>query len=106
MILPTDRAWHSAKNARPDLSSGVLLMQQETARASAALVQSATFIQSTRDSGYLSTAIAVAELIDNALQASAQNVDVIVRKAEDSEEGLTLSVIDDGRGMSQNELTV
>lgn len=36
------------------------------------------FIQATRDSGYKGTVSAIAELVDNALEASARRIDIYV----------------------------
>lgn len=63
------------------------------------------FIRSTRDSGYKSTASAVAELVDNALQAFARVVDIRVEGDPDS--GATpmrVVVADDGHGMDADAL--
>ena len=63
------------------------------------------FIEATRDSGYKGTPSAVAELIDNALQAGADyivvNIDLVSDKAE---EGIRLEVVDNGCGMSASTL--
>lgn len=62
------------------------------------IVATANFVLATRDTGYASPATALAELIDNALQAAANNISVHVRN-DPSSEGLTVAVIDDGCGM-------
>jgi hypothetical protein len=54
------------------------------------------FIQSTRDSGYKTTASAVAELVDNSLQAGATVVDI---RVSESGESVDFMVIDNGCGM-------
>lgn len=67
------------------------------------LLVPANFIQAVRDSGYLSIATAVAELIDNSIQASAREIEIsISRPTADSLP--TVSVSDDGLGMSASEL--
>lgn len=60
------------------------------------------FILSTRDSGYKSTSSAVAELVDNALQASARTVRISV-EATDAMSGsdIRIQVADDGIGMDR-----
>ena len=59
------------------------------------------FIEATRDSGYKGTPSAVAELVDNALDAGASRVHVrIARDDHDEETPLTVAVMDDGAGMS------
>jgi len=62
------------------------------------IVLERTFILATRDTGYKSTAAAVAELVDNALQARARHIDVVIQ--DDDVEGLALAVVDDGAGMN------
>jgi hypothetical protein len=70
-------------------------------RDSATIVASENFILATRDTGYRSVVGAVAELIDNSLQAKAQHVRVDVRdETIDGERTVTLAVLDDGDGMS------
>src|SRR5262245_48637365 len=64
------------------------------------IVVNDTFIHATRDTGYRSTASAVAELVDNALQAQAKHVHIFVRQTDQpAPEDLTLAVLDDGHGM-------
>ena len=49
------------------------------------LVNPVRFIQATRDSGYRHIASALSELVDNSLQASASQVDILIEEeAEDS----------------------
>jgi len=56
------------------------------------------FIEAVRDSGYKSTSFAIAELVDNALEASADLVDVnVTTGSERSSQRIT--VVDDGTGM-------
>ncbi|MCI0752152.1 ATP-binding protein [Teichococcus vastitatis] len=63
------------------------------------------FIRATRDSGYKSTSSAVAELIDNALQARASEIAVSVTVGEASgDHPLLLSVVDNGSGMDARTL--
>jgi len=63
------------------------------------------FILSTRDSGYKSTSSAVAELVDNALQAGARTVRISV-EATDAMSGsdTRIQVADDGVGMDRATL--
>ena len=60
------------------------------------------FILSTRDSGYKSTSSAVAELVDNALQASAMTVRISI-EASDAMSGsdVRIQIADDGVGMDR-----
>ena len=63
------------------------------------------FIWATRDSGYKGTPSAVAELVDNALQAGATEVSVrLTVDQEQSEYPLVLRVLDNGSGMDANTL--
>lgn len=64
-----------------------------------------TFILSTRDSGYKSTSSAVAELIDNALQAEAHNIRITIQ-ASDAMSGsdVRIQIADDGVGMDRQTL--
>jgi hypothetical protein len=67
------------------------------------LVVASNFIRAVRDSGYLSIATALAELVDNALQASATTIAVTIHR--DSPDALPEIVVeDDGIGMSTVEL--
>jgi hypothetical protein len=75
------------------------------------LVADHNFVLATRDTGYRSLAAAVAELIDNAIQAHASEVHVVVREERlvqaDGRAGdrqLTISVLDNGRGMNRDGL--
>ncbi len=60
-------------------------------RGEDSLVAIDRFVLATRDSGYKGTASAVAELVDNALQAGGTRI-VIRVEHEEGGEGLTLSV--------------
>ncbi len=62
------------------------------------------FIQSTRDSGYKGTVSAIAELVDNALEASARRIDIQVRKSSAGDD-FEVAVLDDGTGMDAETLT-
>ncbi len=62
------------------------------------------FIQATRDSGYKGTSSAVAELIDNALQAGATEIRVMLVNDGGDEFPVSLSVIDNGSGMDKRAL--
>lgn len=69
----------------------------------AAIVDTERFLRATRDSGYRSVESALAELIDNALQAEAKRIDVSVIPPREKEDGY-ISVLDDGCGMSRSLL--
>ena len=68
-------------------------------RAGRALVNPLNFLLATRDTGYKSTAVAMAELIDNSLQAHARNVAVQVSASGDRQMPIEIVVLDDGEGM-------
>jgi len=61
------------------------------------LVAIRSFIEATRDSGYKSTSSAIAELVDNAFEAEAKAVDVILDEEDNGAK--RVSVTDDGSGM-------
>lgn len=65
--------------------------------SSTAIVAEPNFVLATRDTGYRSLATAIAELIDNSLQAAAKTISIHV--VENPDDGLSVAVIDDGRGM-------
>ena len=67
----------------------------------ASLVRVDNFILATRDSGYKGTTSAVAELIDNSIQADATSIDIIVADAGvDAEHPIMIAVRDNGTGMN------
>jgi hypothetical protein len=68
------------------------------------LVDAGHFVTATRDSGYRTTAFALAELIDNSIQAHASTIDVDVVDAEDAFSSVTIRVIDNGTGMDADTL--
>ena len=64
------------------------------------LIHLKNFIQSTRDSGYKNISFAIAEIIDNALEAGATVINVnISRKYNSGSVKFTLSASDNGIGM-------
>lgn len=69
-----------------------------------ALVDTPRFLMATRDSGYRSTAFALAELVDNSIQAGARIIDVQVVESGDADHPIELRVVDDGPGMSGRTL--
>lgn len=66
-----------------------------------ALVDPVQFLLATRDSGYRSTSAAVAELVDNSIQAGATNVGVEVTRGGDPTWPIEIRVGDDGVGMTE-----
>ena len=67
-----------------------------------AIVAVQSFIEATRDTGYKSTGSAIAELVDNALEASAKRVDVTIEHAVNAAatHDSIIRVTDDGTGMT------
>jgi hypothetical protein len=84
--------------AAPSTFAGKALRRQ-------ALVDPANFLLATRDTGYRSTALAVAEFIDNSLQAGAKRVSVSVSIGSEPSSSLELMVTDDGCGMDASALS-
>ncbi len=63
------------------------------------------FIQATRDSGYRDTGSAIAELVDNSLQAGATAIKVVLSASDDDNQyPIVVSVIDNGCGMDHPTL--
>lgn len=69
------------------------------------LVSPANFILATRDSGYRSTGMAIAEFVDNAIQAGARRVDVGLATTSDHAFPIEIRVVDDGAGMDEITLS-
>lgn len=67
------------------------------------LVVSSNFIRAVREAGYLNISTAIAELIDNSLQASATEVAIEISRAS-AEAMPEITVRDNGIGMSKAEL--
>ena len=69
------------------------------------IVRLERFIQATRDSGYKGTSSAIAELVDNALQAKATAVRITLEdRPGDAAHPVTVSVADNGQGMTGDVL--
>ena len=64
------------------------------------LVDPVNFLLATRDTGYRSTAQAIAEFIDNSLQAAASRVAVTVKQGTDPDYPLEITITDNGSGMN------
>ena len=66
----------------------------------ASIIVPEQFIQATRDVGYRSLAYALAELIDNAIDADASRVDIRISETRGERfRQIRIAVLDDGRGM-------
>jgi hypothetical protein len=70
------------------------------------LISAPNFVVATRDTGYRSTAQAVAELVDNAIQANAKSVAVDVLATSRTDDSIELRVTDDGTGMDHVTLAL
>ncbi len=63
------------------------------------------FILATRESGYKGTSSAVAEIVDNSIQARASKVIVTIESDQElGQQELKVTVLDDGCGMSSSTL--
>jgi hypothetical protein len=70
------------------------------AKGQKSIVEVRNFVLATRDTGYRSTAAAIAELVDNAVQAKATSVHVFVNDSRTNEEKqIAIAVLDNGSGM-------
>ena len=68
------------------------------------LLVSSNFIRAVREAGYVSVSTALAELIDNSIEARATEISVTVNRSDAS--GLPqIEVQDNGKGMSESELS-
>jgi anti-sigma regulatory factor (Ser/Thr protein kinase) len=76
-------------------------MKQDAPGGADRLIVAANFIQAARDAGYLGLSAALAELIDNSIQAGSRNITVSIDR---DGEGVAIEVADDGYGMSRAEL--
>jgi hypothetical protein len=69
------------------------------------LIDHRNFALATRDTGYKNTTAAIAELVDNAIQAGASRIAISVREEfVDGQSELCVAVVDDGSGMTAGEL--
>ena len=64
-----------------------------------------SFIEATRDTGYKSTGAAIAELVDNAIEAEATEIDIQIEPIESAEgKQVAIRVADNGTGMKPQVL--
>ena len=68
------------------------------------LVRYETFIQAIRDSGYKGPPAAIAELVDNAVEANAKTIEIELICAATDEIVSTIRITDNGSGMSADTL--
>lgn len=66
------------------------------------LVVGATFVQGMREQGYRTTARAINELIDNAMEAGASNIWIVAGLQGKEDSPSRYAVVDDGHGMEPN----
>jgi len=90
---------------QPTKAAGATTPGASGARRRPQLVDPVNFLLATRDTGYRSTPLAVAEFVDNSLQASARQVSVCVRLGDDPQFPLEITVTDDGAGMDSAALS-
>jgi hypothetical protein len=71
------------------------------------LVNFQNFIIATRDSGYKSTASALAELVDNSLDAGATKIEIQINKLfQQGDEQYEVLITDNGKAMTEEELNL
>lgn len=70
------------------------------------LVHPVNFVIATRDTGYRTTSQAIAEFVDNSIQAGARSVNVDVLDGADNQYPIELLVTDDGQGMDAHTLAL
>lgn len=76
-----------------------------TSQRESPIVHDQHFIVATRDTGYRSTASAVAELVDNSIQAGARRIRIFVdQEGVGVNRKIRLAVLDDGSGMDGKTL--
>ena len=68
------------------------------------LVDPTQFLRATREAGYRSTASALAELVDNAVQAGARRIAIDISRGDTGEP--SVEVRDDGQGMTRREMAL
>lgn len=79
--------------------------QDNRSAARSSVVAPETFILATRDTGYRDIASALAELVDNSVQAEATRILIAVGESRSAtRSGFTVSVLDNGLGMARETL--
>ena len=73
-------------------------------RPARSLIDPLNFLLATRDTGYKSTSLVMAELIDNSIQAGAESISVLVRSGGGQQMPIEITVVDDGEGMDADTL--
>ena len=89
-------------NNLPEDASATNLVDVDAGRP---IVSVQAFIEATRDSGYKSTSAAIAEFVDNSIEAGASIVRIdVVETIHSGEREISISVLDDGCGMAPETL--
>ena len=70
------------------------------------LVNPVFFLQATRESGYKGTSQALAELVDNAIQAKATGIHIYLEAGETDPNDITVYIYDNGTGMDQDTIAL
>ena len=70
---------------------------------SESILATRNFLSAIREAGYLSLSTALAELVDNSIEADAQHVDVTISRRVGDDQPV-IRVVDDGHGMTQEEM--
>lgn len=68
------------------------------------LVVPGHFVLATRDTGYRSPSYALAELVDNAIQAEASQIMIRIDSVDDTEHPIEVEIVDNGHGIRKDEL--
>ena len=100
--ISTDRTVSSTPSAKRSATGQTQLSLRSSSGPASPrtdLVTAPNFLLATRESGYKSSSLAVAELIDNSIQAAATTVDVSINRTGSTEHPLEILVSDDGEGM-------
>lgn len=80
--------------------------REEMTRLLNRLVDPAYFAEATRESGYKDTPSAIAELVDNSLQAKATEVHIQFEESPDDAKEVWVYILDNGIGMSHDVMDV
>lgn len=75
----------------------------KTGWTSEGLLVPSNFLRAVRESGYVNLATALAELVDNSIQAGATHIDIKIARGDDAQYP-EIEVLDDGIGMNRREL--
>lgn len=96
----------SSRQSEVSVDETTLAARTHGSRSGGNLIEPSNFLLATRDSGYKSPTHAVAEFIDNSIQAGALNVHVTVGLDPSARDGMEIVVTDDGVGMDIGTLAL